>query len=122
MTKRNNPYSTRWDKPNNHSKLTGLAAQLYQTFDVIQNNLYFEGMLIEMDPMLYIPALEIWIQQNPEYRGVLMNLAALVEQSINREGTIPGFAAQFFFSIFTELDVMVNGESLNHVAFVNRFR
>ena len=50
MTRRKNPYSTRWDKQISLSRLTGDTAQLYSAFEMIQTALYYEGILIDLDP------------------------------------------------------------------------
>ena len=122
MTRRKNPYSTRWDKQIRLSRLTGERAQLYSTFEMIQTALYYEGILIDLDPRLYMPALETWRKIYPEYLSILLDLSKQVNSKINVSGEFPPFALEFFLALFKELDVMVNGEVENNIRRYERSR
>ena len=122
MKRRINPYSTRWDNPIQLSKLTGEVAQLYSAFELIQTALYTEGILIELDPHLYMPALDKWRSIYPEYVSILLDLTLQVNNNIETTGEFPNFALEFFLSLFQELDVMVNGEVENNINLYNRSR
>ena len=122
MTHRRNPYSSRWDKQIRLSRLTGESAQLYAAFEIIQTALYYEGILIDLDPHLYLPALETWRKAYPEYQSILFDLASQVNSKINISGEFPSFALEFFLALFKELDVMVNGEVDNNIRLYERSR
>ena len=122
MTRRNNPYSSRWDKQIRLSRLTGESAQLYAAFELMQTSLYYEGILIDLDPHLYLPALETWRKAYPEYLSILLDLTSKVNSKINISGEFPSFALEFFLALFKELDVMVNGEAENNIRFYERVR
>jgi hypothetical protein len=122
MTRRKNPYSTRWDKQISLSRLTGDAAQLYSAFEMIQTALYYEGILIDLDRQLYMPALETWSRIYPEYLSILLDLAIQVNNKINISEEFPSFALEFFLALFKELDIMVNGEIENNINIYNRAR
>ena len=122
MTRRKNPYSTQWDKQIRLSRLTGERAQLYSAFEMIQTAMYYEGILIDLDPHLYLPALETWRKIYPEYLSFLLDLTMQVNSKINISGEFPSFALEFFLALFKELDVMVNGEIENNINIYNRAR
>ena len=122
MTSKKNPYSTRWDKQIRLSSLTGENALLYSAYELIQTALYYEGILIDIDPRLYMPALEIWRKAYPEYLSILLDMTIQVNNRIDVSGEFPHFALEFYLALFKELDIMVNGEAENNINFYDRCR
>jgi hypothetical protein len=122
VTTKKNPYSGRWDQPLNPAKVTRKDAILLYSLDVIQTSLFYEGILLEMDPSLYLPALDAWCQKYPQYVSTLMKTAIQINVNLERSGEIPPFAVDFCIGIFEELDLMVNGEIANNLNYLARFR
>ena len=122
MTAKRNPFSTRWDQPVNPLKVNRRDALLLDSLDVIQTTLFYEGILLELDPSLYLPALDAWCQKYPQYTITLVKTAIQINENLERTGEIPPFAIGFCLGIFEELDVLVNGEMLNNLNYLARFR
>jgi hypothetical protein len=122
MTPKKNPFFSRWDQPLNSMKVTHKDALLLYAFDVIQTALFYEGVLIEMAPSLYLPALESWCQKYPQFAPTLTKTAIQINENLERTGEIPTFAVGFCIGIFEELDLMVNGEIANNLNYLARFR
>ncbi len=122
MKRTKNPFSTRWDPPIHPDRITGEDVLLYNAFEMIQAALYYEGILIEMDLAMYLPALEAWGEKYPNYLVILLNLAIQASADIEQKGELPPFVTEFFLTVFTQLDVMVNGETINNLEYLSRFR
>jgi hypothetical protein len=115
LNTRKNPYSSRWDKSEIPIRLNLKDGLLLFAFDVLQTVLYYEGILIEMELALYMPALEIWSEKYPNYVNILAKTAVQSNESLGKSGDKPRFAIRFFLGIFEELAVMVNGVQSNNL-------
>ncbi len=122
MTTKRNPFSSRWDLPRHWANMSSLDQVLYHAFDMIQFALTYEGILLELDPSLYVPALENWCKRNPDYRTILFHLAEQADCDFEECTYIPTFALNFLFDVFEELEPMVNGEMVNNLDFFRKCR
>lgn len=122
MTKMKNPFSSRWDFPRHWAKMSHDDQLLYNAYDMIQIALFYEGILIELEPGLFVPALEIWCKRHPDYRMILFHLADQATYDFEERSFIPAFALNFLFDVFEELEPIVNGEVVNNLDFFRKCR
>ena len=122
MTTKKNPFLSRWDFPLEWVKMSRHDRLLLQTFDMVQLALTYEGILIELDPTLYVPALEAWCKRHPDYRAILFQLANQAMSDFENHTYIPPVALDFLFDVFEELEPMVNGEAVNNLDFFKKCR
>ena len=94
---------------------------LLTALEAIQTAVNMHGLLYELDPALYLPTLENWRQKYPQFEDILSKMTIQINEHFVQNSEFPPFVIGFFRGIFEELDMMVNGGSMNHLIEIGFF-
>jgi hypothetical protein len=118
LTHIKNPYVTKWDKTSGCESVNlidpeGFSEDDLRTYEVLCTLQYWlEDSEFEknLEPSLYLPAIDQWILKNREFVPMMEACIVGVFDPRNDELALPEFVDMFIFSVINELIVMVEGE------------